>query len=401
MKKKSIVIFLVIATFFLHAAEVKNLRVEYMVNPIGVDATSPRLSWVIKSAKRGDLQQSFQIIVSSTTENLATDKGDLWNTGKMVSDQSVQVTYRGKSLQSGTKYFWKVRIWDVDSKPSAWSKTAFWSMGLLSKQDWEKALWIAFKDGNQWKKEWKQHKESELNNLPPVNWPNTSWPWKTGKDSTIFTLYEMAVPKYDSSPLFRKEFQVTKKVLSANLYICGLGYYEAFMNGKKVGDHVLDPAWTNYEQRSMYVTYDVTNQLNQGKNAIGVMLGRGQYNPLCNDIWGLSKSDWVDQPKLIALLKIEYSDGTKSEVITDSSWKTSGGPIIYDDTRHGELYDARLEQKGWSSPSFIEGRWYNASVVEWNSRLESQMMPPVRGFTPIVPVKIYRKGEGITVYNIG
>ena len=401
MKKKSIVIFLVIATFFLHAAEVKNLRVEYMVNPIGVDATSPRLSWVIKSDQRGDLQQNFQIIVSSTTENLAADKGDLWNTGKMVSDQSVQVTYRGKSLQSGTKYFWKVRIWDVDGKPSAWSKTAFWSMGLLSKQDWEKAQWIAFKDGNQWKKEWKLHKESELNNLPPVNWPNTSWPWKTGKDSTIFTLYDMAVPKYDASPLFRKEFQVTNKVLSANLYICGLGYYEAFMNGKKIGDHVLDPAWTNYEQRSMYVTYDVTNQLNQGKNAIGVMLGRGQYNPLCNDIWGLSKSDWVDQPKLIALLKIEYSDGTKSEVITDSSWKTSGGPIIYDDTRHGELYDARLEQKGWSSPSFIEGRWYNASVVEWNSRLESQMMPPVRGFTPIVPVKIYRKGEGITVYNIG
>ena len=218
MKKKSIVIFLVIATFFLHAGEVKNLRVEYLVNPIGVDATSPRLSWVIKSAKRGDLQQSFQIIVSSTTENLATDKGDLWNTGKMVSDQSVQVTYRGKSLQSGTKYFWKVRIWDVDGKPSAWSKTAFWSMGLLSKQDWEKAQWIAFKDGNQWKKEWKQHKESELNNLPPVNWPNTSWPWKTGKDSTIFTLYEMAVPKYDSSPLFRKEFQVTKKAVHSRCY---------------------------------------------------------------------------------------------------------------------------------------------------------------------------------------
>jgi alpha-L-rhamnosidase len=274
-------------------------------------------------------------------------------------------------------------------------------MGLLTRNDWKNAQWIAFKDGDQWKREWKQHKYAELNNLPPMQWPSTSWPWYTGKDSTIFTLYDMPNPKYDPSPLFRKEFNLSKKVIAANLYVCGLGYYEAFLNGKKVGDHVLDPAWTNFDQRSMYVTYDVTNQLNIGENAIGVMLGRGQYNPLCNDIWGLSKSTWIDQPKVIALLSIEYSDGTSSKVITDGSWKTSGGPMVYDDTRHGELWDARLEQKGWNSHSFDAKNWKDADQVQWDARLESQMIPPIRCFAPIIPVRTIVRGKGIKVYDLG
>ena len=380
---------------------VTNLSCEYLKNPLGIDVISPRLSWEIKSTARGDFQKSFQILVSSSPENLANNNGDIWNTGKLDSEQSFMVKYQGKPLQSAKKYFWKVRIWSKDGKPSKWSEPSFWSMGLLSGPDWCNARWISFKDEEQWKEEWKNHKNSELNNLPPMEWPNRSWPWLTGKDSTIFTLYGMPNPKYDPSPLFRKEFSLSEKVKSASLYICGLGYYEAFLNGKKVGDHVLDPAWTNFDQRSFYVTYDVTTQLNKGNNVIGVMLGRGQYNPICNDIWGLSKSSWIDQPKVIVLLNIEYSDGIKKTVITDKSWKTSGGPVVYDDTRHGELYDARLEQKGWSTSSFDDSEWKNVSVVTWNARLESQMMPPIRCFTPILPVKTYSKGEGITVYDIG
>jgi alpha-L-rhamnosidase len=401
MKKLLTILILLYFSLFIQAATVENLRCEYLVDPIGVDATSPRLSWQIVSSERGDLQQSYQVIVSSTPENLANGIGNIWNTGKRNSDQSIQIGYQGKPLLAGIKYYWKVRIWDKKGLPSKWSKPAFWSMGLLAKKDWNNAQWIAYKDNNQWKQEWKNHKYTELNNLPPMEWPNTSWPWLTGKDSTIFTLYEMANPKYDQSPLFRKEFSVTKKVKSASLYICGLGYYEAFLNGEKVGDHVLDPAWTNFEQRSFYVTYDVTSQVKEGGNAIGVMLGRGQYNPLCNDIWGLSKSAWVDQPKLIAKLQIEFTDGTQSIVITDNTWKTSGGPIVYDDTRHGELYDARLEQKGWASPEFGESNWKNASVVAWNAQLESQMIPPIRCFAAIAPVKTYKRDKGVTIYNIG
>jgi alpha-L-rhamnosidase len=301
MKKYSVILLLLVFNLSAHAAKVENLRCEYLKNPLGNDVSAPRLSWGITSDKRGDFQQSYQLIVSSSPENLAKDQGDVWNTGKIDSDQSIQVEYHGKPLLSGTTYYWKVRIWDMNGVASDWSKPAFWSMGLLTKSDWGNAQWIAFKNEEQWKKEWKNHKSSELDNLKPMHWPNNSWPWLTGKDSTIFTLYDMPNPKYDPSPLFRKEFSVNKKVRSAKLYICGLGYYEAFLNGRKVGDHVLDPAWTNYDQRSLYVTYDVTKQLNQGENAIGVMLGRGQYNPLCNDIWGLSKSSWIDEPKLIAL----------------------------------------------------------------------------------------------------
>jgi alpha-L-rhamnosidase len=401
MKKYSVILLLLVFNLSAHAAKVENLRCEYLKNPLGNDVSAPRLSWGITSDKRGDFQQSYQLIVSSSPENLAKDQGDVWNTGKIDSDQSIQVEYHGKPLLSGTTYYWKVRIWDMNGVASDWSKPAFWSMGLLTKSDWGNAQWIAFKNEEQWKKEWKNHKSSELDNLKPMHWPNNSWPWLTGKDSTIFTLYDMPNPKYDPSPLFRKEFSVNKKVRSAKLYICGLGYYEAFLNGRKVGDHVLDPAWTNYDQRSLYVTYDVTKQLNQGENAIGVMLGRGQYNPLCNDIWGLSKSSWIDEPKLIAKLLIEYTDGTQSTVITDNSWKTSGGPIVFDDTRQGELYDARLEQKGWNSTGFNESTWKNASVVTWNARLESQMMSPIRCFSPLLPVKTYNKGKGKTVYDIG
>jgi alpha-L-rhamnosidase len=401
MKPTSFFILLILSSLCAIAAEVENLRCEYLVNPLGVDAMSPRLSWVIVSSKRGDYQRACQILVSSTPALLAKDKGDVWNTGKLESDNSIQVLYRGRPLQSGTAYYWKVRVWDRDGKPSPWSSPAYWSMGLLSKSDWGKAQWIAYKDGDQWRKEWKQHKDAELKAIPPPAWPNTSWPWLTGKDSSIFTLFTMPDPRYDPSPLFRKEFAVDKKIRKACLYICGLGYYEAFLNGEKVGNHVLDPAWTNFEQRTLYVTYDVTNLLNQGENAIGIMLGRGQYNPLCNDIWGLSKSAWIDQPKVIALLHIAFTDGTSADVITDNNWKTSGGPVVYDDTRHGELYDARLEQPGWSSPGFSETNWKYASVVTWNARVESQMMPPVRCFAPLVPVKIYNKGKGITVYDIG
>jgi len=396
MKKILTTLILILTCVAPRAAKVENLRCEYLVNPIGVDAVSPRLSWKIVSSKRGDLQQSYQLIVSSSPEKLVNNQGDIWNTGRINSDKSIQVEYQGKPLISGAKYFWKVRIWDMDGKPSNWSNSAFWAMGLLSSQDWSNARWIAYKDGEQWKKEWKNHKDDELNNQP-----RTSWPWLTGKDKTIFDLYETAKPKYDPSPLFRKDFSINNQVKTASLYICGLGYYEAYLNGKKVGDHVLDPAWTNFEQRSFYVTYDVTKQLNQGENAIGVMLGRGQYNPICNDIWGLSRSAWVDQPKFIAKLQVEYTDGTQTTVTTDNKWKTSGGPIVYDDTRHGELYDARLEQEGWNSPSFNDNNWKSASVVQWNARLESQMMPPVRCFAPIAPVKTYNRGKGITIYNIG
>ena len=385
----------------LYAIDVEQLRCEYQVNPLGIDVVSPHLSWVLASSKRGEFQQAYRVLVATSEALLAKGKGDMWDSGQTTSDQSIHVVYQGKPLQAGVKYFWKVQVWDREGKTSGWSQPASWSMGLLAQEDWDGAQWIAYKDNRQWRDEWEAHKDHELRNTAEAIYPNPSWPWHTGKDSAIFTLYEMAQPKYDPAPLFRKEFAATKQIRAANLYICGLGYYEAFINGKRVGDHVLDPAWTNYEQRAMYVTYDVSNMLRVGDNAIGVMLGRGQYNPLCNDIWGLSKSAWIDQPKLMALLRIEYADGSVANVTTGPAWKTAGSPIVYDDTRHGEVYDARLEQEGWASADFDDVGWRPASAVQWDTRLVSQMMPPIRCHTAIQPVKTFQKGKGITVYDIG
>jgi len=378
--------------------QVENLRCEYMINPLGIDVLSPHLSWYMTSKIRGDFQTAYRILVSSSIELLENDKGDIWDSKKTDSNHSIHIVYNGEKLKTNTKYYWKVQIWNKDSVPSRWSKPAYWSMGVLSNEDWQNAKWIAYKNNEVWRKEWKNHKEKELKDNV---YNQSSWPWLTGKDSTIFSLYEMKYPKYDPSPLFRKDFSIKKDIRNASLYICGLGYYEAFINGQKVGDHVLDPAWTNFEQRAMYAAYDVTNMIGKGDNAIGVMLGRGQYNPLCNDIWGLYKSAWVDQPKVIVLLIIKYKDDTSYSLVTDDSWKTIGGPIVYDDTRHGEIYDARLEQEGWSRPNFDESNWKNAHELTWSTSLVAQKIPPIRCFNPIKPVKTFYREGNITIYDLG
>ncbi|MDP4292536.1 MAG: family 78 glycoside hydrolase catalytic domain, partial [Bacteroidota bacterium] len=395
LRRMFAVIFLLLGCNFLDAAEVYNLRCEYLVNPLGVDVANPRLSWMISSQKRGEVQTAYEILVASSSELLAPGKADVWKSGKITSDQSIQLEYQGASLHSNTKYYWKVRVWDKDGQVGAWSAPAFWSMGLLTANDWGAARWIAFKDGEQWKKEWKQHKDTELSHR------EDTWPLQTGQDHKIWESYEEAKPHYDPSPLFRKTFSVSKQVKSAYLYICGLGYYEAFLNGERIGNHVLDPAWTNFDKRSFYVVYNVTSQLHSGKNAMGVMLGRGQYNPLSNDIWGLSVSSWVDQPKVMAVIKVKYTDGSTQDIVTDQTWKTTGGPIVFDDTRKGEMYDARREQKGWTLSSFNDNHWQSVALVNWNAPLQSQMIPPIRCFASIAPKKVYPKGEGRTVYDIG
>jgi len=377
-----------------------NLRCEFSVDPECIDATAPRLSWEMKSDRRADVQTAYRILVASSYTTLANGVGDIWDSGKVEGDESFNVAFAGSKLESTKDYFWKVMFWDAEGNPSTWSKTAKWTMGLLSKEDWQDAQWIAFKDQETWKQEWDAQKEKErltasgngTNNL------GTSWPWYNGKDSTIFTLKEMG--NYDPAPLFRKEFTTKGKVSRADLFICGLGYYIPYLNGKRVGDRELNPAWTNFDQRSLYDRYDVTSQI-RSNNAIGVMLGRGQYEPICNDIWGLCHSAWIDEPKMIALLRIEYADGSLDFITSDSSWKTVGGPVVYDDTRHGELYDAREEKDGWDKADYDDSAWKNASPVEWNCTLAAQTMPPVRKFDPVLPVKTYDSMQGSKVYDIG
>ena len=323
MKRLIVAVLLLTAALTCRAAEVGSLRCEYLADPLGIDATRPRLSWVVSSSLRGDRQTAYRVLVASSPELLARGEGDLWDSGKTASGRSIQVEYGGKPLAGLAKCYWKVRVWDADDRPSRWSEPARWSMGPLCEEDWGRAEWIAARDEETWRNEWAEHKRRDVENREP-----NTWPWFVGTGRTIWDLYENASPRYDPSPLMRKEFSVGRKVVSADLYVCGLGYYEAYLNGRRVGDHVLDPAWTNFHKRAFYVTYDVTGMIRRGGNAIGIMLGRGQYSPICTDIWGLYRSKWVGQPKAIALLAIRYSDGTTERIVTDESWRTAGGPVV-------------------------------------------------------------------------
>ena len=271
---------------------VSNLRCEYLVSPLGIDIAQPRLSWQIRErelksgtggqrpADRGLAQAAYQILVATKEELLKEDKGDLWDSGKVASGDSQHIEYAGKLLKSGQQCFWKVKSWinsaGSSRATSVESKHAMWCMGLLTPED-IKAKWIG----------------------SPTDVP------------------------VEPAPLLRKSFSIGKKVKRATVYVSGLGYYELSLNGKKVGDHVLDPKFTRYDKRVLYVTYDITTQLKSGANAIGVMLGNGWYNYHVNNAWDFDTAPWRAKPKMLLQVEVEFADGTTQMVTSDDSWKYS------------------------------------------------------------------------------
>jgi len=391
MKKFSVILILLYTGLFVQAATVKNLRCEYLLNPIGVDEAIPRLSWEVVSSIRGDFQQSYQLIVSSSPENLAKNKGDIWNTGKLRSDQSIQIEYQGKPLLSGTRYFWKVRIWDKSNKSSEWSEPATFSMGLLNESEWKNAQWIAWKPQQEWEEEWWRKKEIE------EKCTEIYLPSYFGARMSMWERYYFHNEKpYDPAPLYRKEFSSGKQVKSAKAFICGIGYYELFINGKRVGDHVLDPGWTNYKKTILYVTHDITSHIKQGKNAIGVMLGRGNYGMIAIDHWGFyHKSGYIGQPRLKCRFVIEYTDGTEANIVSDLSWKITGGPILYDCPHMGELYDANKEIKGWNEPGLDDTGWDKVQPAPaQGGALKSQLCQPIRVVNTFKPKEVFPEDFG-------
>lgn len=321
------------------------LRCEYAVNPLGLDTEEPRFSWLLESSQRGQMQSAYQIIVASSEEKLNENKGDLWDSGKVTSEKSVNVVYKGSKLSSSQKCYWKVRCWDKDGKSSQWSETAIFEMGLLKDSDW-KGRWIGAKD--------------EI-----------------------------------SAPLLRKEFEISKKVKRARVYISGIGWNELYINGCKVGDHVLDPAMTDYEVRILYATYDITDMLKTGSNAIGVMLGNGWY---CEP----RRLKYGDSPRLLMQMNIEFTDGTSMSVKSDDTWKTSSGPITHNSIRYGEIYDARLEKPGWAKVGYDDSGWDPAVIKQSPAgRMESQLMPAIKVTQTIKPVKLTNPKPGIYVYDMG
>jgi len=342
------------------------LRCEYRVNPLGIDSEHPRLSWTLESEERGQRQIAYRILVADSLEGLAREEGPLWDSGRVESSESIHIEYAGLRLQSGQRCFWKVRVWDRAGRPSRWSKPAFWESALLSSGDW-KGTWIS--DGRP---------------LPE-------------RDVDFY--------REDPAPLFRKTFSVDGKISRARLYISGLGYYEARLNGSRVGDHVLDPGWTDYRDRILYSVYDVTGLLEDGENCLGVTLGNGWYNPLPLRMWGrlnLREHLPTGRPCLIAQLEIQFADGTSWTLTSDTSWKVGEGPIRRNNIYLGEVYDARREVPGWDRPGLEDADWENAvEAPHPGGRMEAQPQPPIKVIEEIKPIAVTQPLPGVFIYDMG
>ena len=350
-----------------------DLRCEYQTSPLGIDAEQPRLSWRLESDTRAQSQAAYQILVASSLEQLEAGQGDLWDTGRVDSNETLHIEYDGAVLKSGQRCFWKVRSWPTKGEASdaEWSDAAWFETALIGPEEWE-AVWI--NDG-------RQNPES---------------------DEDLF--------KEDPAPLFRKEFTLAKPVQSARLYITGLGYYDAQLNAQSVGDHELDPGWTDYADRVYYSTYDVTDQLaadpeNDDSHCLAVTVGNGWYNPLPLRMWGhrdIRKTLAVGRPRFIAQLEIEFVDGTHQTITSGPTWKTTPGPMLRNSVYLGEVYDARLEIPDWNRSDFNDSDWLDASLAEEPiGALEAQPLEPIRVTAELEPVSITEPKPGTFIYDMG
>ena len=350
------------ATLDLKAAD---LRCEYTEEPV-IDTTAPRLSWKLVSEHRGIVQASYRILAATSRDALSENDADLWDSGRVESDQSVHVVYDGEPLESRTECWWTVRVWDAEGNDSGWSNPSRFEVGLLDRRDWG-ASWIG--DGK----------------------PDPA------SDEDFFA--------NDPTPLFRREFAVTKAVKRARLYITGLGYYEAYLNGQRIGDAMLDPAWTTYSKRILYSIYDVAGMLDRGDNALGVTLGNGWYNPLPMRMWGrynLREFLTTGRPRFIARLEIEYADGSSDVVVSDGGWKVTEGPVVRNNIYLGEIYDARREIPGWNRAGFDDTAWTNAVIAdEPGGELRVQAQPPIEITDSFEHLRFTEPEPGVFIFDMG
>ena len=495
-----------------------DLRCEYRVNPLGLDTPAPRVSWKLEAANptaRGLGQSAYRILVASSEALLMRNQGDLWDSGKVNADRSIQIPYGGKPLSSGELVWWKVQVWDNDAKPSAWSVPAYWSMGLLVASDWQ-GKWIGLDGGQekppeladaQWiggassssgsiylrstfevsednpvsdalvylagsgattatlngsparKSDGPQHPFSTditglvhtgtnfvavsvttTGNEPPAaigaieldladgsrvllhtgpQWrvSSTETPdWdKSGFDASSWEAAKVLGP-YGMAPwgdlssrwrpvlparLLRKDFTAPAPVKRATLYVSGLGLFEAYLNGEKVGHDALVPALSQFDKRVFYMTYDVTKLLRPGANAVGVMLGNGRYFAMRTEI--PTHMVTFGYPKLLLQLEMETADGKVTRVCSDETWKlTTDGPIRANNEYDGEFYDARKELAGWSRPGFAAADWQAAQVVDAPSGvLSAQPIAPIRVTETLKPIAVHEVRPGTFIYDMG
>lgn len=369
MKKIILHSFILIATlcFSLAKAQSKisviNLQCEMLNNPEGIDVLQPRLSWQIKSDVNDVKQTAYQILVASTLENLNAGKADLWDSGKVTSDASINVIYNGKKLNDRDNAFWKVIVFTNKGEIKS-AENAHFSIGILTYAEWKSTRWIGYE--------------------------------KLSKDDSV-SQYSKLSARY-----LRKEIDVKKQVKSAKVYIMGMGLYELYINGNKIGDQVLAPVPTDYTKNVKYNVFDVTSQLKEGKNMLGTILGNGRFFAMRQD-YKPYKIKSFGLPKMALQLFVEYTDGTKDVIRTDDSWKlTTDGPILSNNEYDGEEYDARKEMKDWATTNFDDKNWVNARYVqEPGGFYEAQMTPNMKIKDEVKPISIKATAKGTYILDMG
>lgn len=330
------------------------LKCEYLVNPIGIDVIHPRLSWMINDNRQGAMQSAYRITISEDSLSLREKKDVLWDSQK-VSSSAMLVSYDGSTLKPFTKYFWSVEVWDQDGKLINAKPIASFETGMVNMSNW-RGTWIS--DRN------------DINRLP--------------------------------APYFRKVFKPAKKIKMARAYIAAGGLYELYLNGKKVGNHRLDPMYTRFDRRNLYVSYDVTQYLKDGNNAVGVLLGNGWYNHQSLAVWNFDRAPWRARPTFCLDMRITYDDGTVEVVTSDGSWKTHASPIIFNSIYTAEHYDARLEQKGWNTADFDDSKWGDVTLRAAPSRnIVSQAMHPIRNVEAIPSISIKKFNDTTYLFDLG
>lgn len=344
--------------FFVFAAQAQtvtltDLTCEHLTNPIGITEKQPRFSWKLVTDTRNVSQTAYEIRVATAAD--FSKKSIVWTSGKIISYQSLLQAFKGV-LASRERYFWQVKVWTTDGQESAWSPTAFFETGFLSNTEWQ-AQWI------------------ELAN------------------DTV---------RYTPSVLMRKSFVLKKKVEKARVYVTAHGFYELYLNGKKVGDDVLTPGWTSYSKRLQYQVYDVTNMLSQGQNAVGAMLGDGWYRGTVG--WATQWGYYGKKRGLLCQIHVRYTDGSEEMIKSDSDWKANqDGPIRMSDVIYrGETFDGTKILRGWSEANFKDTDWLPVQIGDYTyNNLIASISPSVKRIQELKPIRIFKTPKGTLVADFG
>ncbi|HWQ53961.1 MAG TPA: family 78 glycoside hydrolase catalytic domain [Bryobacteraceae bacterium] len=328
------------------------LECEARRDPVGIDALRPRLGWKLRSDRRNQRQTAYQVVVAASPEALASGNAEVWDSGRVASEQVAWIPYGGAALRAFQRYWWKVRVWDGDGQTSPWSEPALWTMAAPG----------------QWRAAWIAHPDSSLRSGP--------------------------------LPIFRKEVAIDKPLRRALALVSSPGFHELRINGVKAGDHVLAPAWTNYRATIAYETHDVTAMLHTGANALGVLIGNGFYNVAGGRYTKYTGS--FGHPRVAIELYLEFEDGTTRSINADATWRVHDGPLTFSCIFGGEDYDARLELPGWDRPGFDDSTWPKAVRLGGpGGVLRAQVSPPIRVQQTFSPVRVTEPKPGVRVYDLG